>query len=58
MSEASRTILVNGRIILKWILKKWNWDLYWTGLGYDRGNGGVAVLNALMYFVIKSGEIV
>ena len=33
---------------------KWNRDLYWTDLGYDRGKGW-AVLNTLMYFVIKSG---
>ena len=35
----------------------WSWDLYWTDLGYDRGNGGGAVLNTLMYFVLKSGEL-
>jgi hypothetical protein len=34
---------------------KWNWELYWTDLGYDRGKGR-DVLNTLMYFVIKCGK--
>jgi hypothetical protein len=27
---------VNGRIILKWILEKLDWDMDWIDLPYDR----------------------
>jgi hypothetical protein len=38
---------VDGRIILKWILKKWDRGMDWTNLAQDRGRRRVLV-NAVM----------
>ena len=32
---------VDGRIILKWILEKWNGSIDWIDLAQDRDGGGL-----------------
>jgi len=48
---------VDGRIILKWIFRKWDVGV-WTGSsGLKIGTGGGALVNAVMNFrVPKNGE--
>ena len=29
-------ISVDGRVILKWVIKKWDGDFDWINLGYDK----------------------
>jgi hypothetical protein len=49
-SDHTENIGVDGRIILKWILKKWDRGL-WTGLIWLRiGRGDEAVLNGVINF--------
>jgi hypothetical protein len=46
----SEELGVDGRIILKWILRKLGWKL-WTGFIWLRiGNSGKVVVNTLMNF--------
>jgi hypothetical protein len=42
---------VDGRIILKWILDKWDGDMNWLDLAQDR-NRWRAVVNAVMKVVV------
>jgi hypothetical protein len=40
---------IDGRIILKWIFKKWDGDMEWIALAQDRDRWWVLV-NAVMNF--------
>jgi hypothetical protein len=38
---------IDGRIILKWVFKKWDWGMDWIEVAQDR-DGCRAVVNAVM----------
>jgi hypothetical protein len=38
---------IDGRIILKWIFKMWDWGMDWIGLAHDRDRWR-ALVNAVM----------
>jgi len=38
---------VDGRMILKWIFKKWNWGMDWIDLAKER-NRGLALIDVIM----------
>ena len=40
---------IDGKIILRWIFKKWDEDMDWTNLNQDRGKWRVS-MNWLMKF--------
>jgi hypothetical protein len=42
---------VDGRIILRWIFRKWEWGLGWIELAQDR-EGWQALVNAVMKFCV------
>jgi hypothetical protein len=35
--------LVNGRVMLQWTFRKWNWVMYWIDLAQDRDRWGQLV---------------
>jgi hypothetical protein len=38
---------IDGRIILRWIFKKWGWGMDWIGLAQDRDRW-LALVNVVM----------